>query len=54
MAVAVTMAGGYAENLEDVVDIHFQSIVQAATYVATGSFISFPTAGKEDSGHAQA
>ena len=54
MAVAVTMAGGYAENLEDMVEIHFQSIVQAAIYAAAGSFIFFPTAGKEDSGHAQA
>jgi acetoin utilization deacetylase AcuC-like enzyme len=30
MAVAVTMAGGYAWNVEEVVDIHFQTIIQAA------------------------
>jgi acetoin utilization deacetylase AcuC-like enzyme len=29
--VAVTMAGGYARNVEDTVDIHFQSIERAAT-----------------------
>ncbi len=28
--VAVTMAGGYSENVEDIVDIHFQSIGLAA------------------------
>jgi acetoin utilization deacetylase AcuC-like enzyme len=28
--VAVTMAGGYSENVEDIVDIHFQSIGRAA------------------------
>jgi acetoin utilization deacetylase AcuC-like enzyme len=37
MVVAVTMAGGYAERLEDVVDIHFQSVVQAAAYAAAYS-----------------
>ncbi len=37
MAVAVTMAGGYAEKLDDVVDIHFQSVVQAAAYAAAYS-----------------
>jgi acetoin utilization deacetylase AcuC-like enzyme len=29
--VAVTMAGGYAREVEDTVDIHFQSIERAAT-----------------------
>jgi acetoin utilization deacetylase AcuC-like enzyme len=29
--VAVTMAGGYARNVEDTVDIHFRSIERAAT-----------------------
>jgi acetoin utilization deacetylase AcuC-like enzyme len=29
--VAVTMAGGYASNVEDTVDIHFRSIERAAT-----------------------
>src|SRR5829696_4636349 len=29
--VAVTMAGGYAREVEDTVEIHFQSIVRAAT-----------------------
>jgi acetoin utilization deacetylase AcuC-like enzyme len=29
--VAVTMAGGYAREVEDTVDIHFQSIARAAT-----------------------
>jgi acetoin utilization deacetylase AcuC-like enzyme len=36
--VAVTMAGGYARNVEDTVDVHFQSIKRAAllgTSVAT-------------------
>ena len=28
--VAVTMAGGYASDVEDTVDIHFQSIERAA------------------------
>ena len=28
--VAVTMAGGYARNVEDTVDVHFQSIKRAA------------------------
>jgi acetoin utilization deacetylase AcuC-like enzyme len=37
MAVAVTMAGGYAEKLDDGVDIHFQSVVQAAAYAAAHS-----------------
>ena len=37
IVVAVTMAGGYAERLEDVVDIHFQSVVQAAAYAAAYS-----------------
>ena len=31
--IAMTMAGGYAHNLEDVVDIHFQSIIQAKEWV---------------------
>ncbi len=30
--LAMTMAGGYAQHLEDVVDIHFQSIAQAAAF----------------------
>jgi acetoin utilization deacetylase AcuC-like enzyme len=30
LPVAVTMAGGYARNVEDTVDIHFQSIEMAA------------------------
>ncbi|MDP8949288.1 MAG: hypothetical protein M3N00_03460, partial [Actinomycetota bacterium] len=29
--VAVTMAGGYAREVEDTVDIHFRSIERAAT-----------------------
>lgn len=29
-AVAVTMAGGYARRLDDVVDIHFQTVYEAA------------------------
>ena len=28
--VAITMAGGYARNLEDIVDIHFQTVREAA------------------------
>jgi acetoin utilization deacetylase AcuC-like enzyme len=33
--VAVTMAGGYARNVEDTVDVHFQSIKHAADLQAT-------------------
>ena len=28
--VAVTMAGGYAKNVEDTVDLHFQTVQRAA------------------------
>ena len=45
MAVAVTMAGGYAERLEDGVDIHFQTVAQAAAYAAVHSL---PTAGRKN------
>ncbi|MFO1428829.1 MAG: histone deacetylase [Candidatus Competibacteraceae bacterium] len=43
IAVAVTMAGGYAERLEEGVDIHFQTVVQAAAYAAAHPL---PTAGR--------
>jgi acetoin utilization deacetylase AcuC-like enzyme len=33
--VAVTMAGGYARNVEDTVDVHFQSIKRAADLLRT-------------------
>ena len=33
--VAVTMAGGYARNVEDTVDVHFQSIKRAASMLGT-------------------
>lgn len=33
MPVAVTMAGGYADPIEDTVDIHFHSVVQAAEWI---------------------
>jgi acetoin utilization deacetylase AcuC-like enzyme len=33
--VAVTMAGGYARNVEDTVDVHFQSIKRAASLLET-------------------
>ena len=33
--VAVTMAGGYARNVEDTVDVHFQSIKRAAGLLGT-------------------
>jgi len=33
--VAVTMAGGYARNVEDTVDVHFQSITRAASLLET-------------------
>jgi hypothetical protein len=33
--VAVTMAGGYARNVEDTVDVHFQSIKRAADLLDT-------------------
>ena len=29
--VAITMAGGYAPNIEDTVDVHFRTISHAAT-----------------------
>ena len=31
LPIAVTMAGGYAEEVTDTVDIHFQTVVEAAT-----------------------
>ena len=33
--VAVSMAGGYARNVEDTVDVHFQSIKRAASLLGT-------------------
>jgi acetoin utilization deacetylase AcuC-like enzyme len=33
--VAVTMAGGYARNVDDTVDVHFQSIKRAADLLRT-------------------
>ena len=36
--VAVVMAGGYAENVHDIVDIHFETLRQAA--VAAGSSVT--------------
>jgi len=36
--VAVTMAGGYARNVEDTVDVHFQSVKRAADLLETGIF----------------
>src|ERR671920_2116946 len=33
--VAITMAGGYARNVEDTVDVHFQSIRRAADLLGT-------------------
>jgi acetoin utilization deacetylase AcuC-like enzyme len=35
LPVAVTMAGGYARDVEDTVDIHFQSIERAARLLGT-------------------
>jgi acetoin utilization deacetylase AcuC-like enzyme len=35
--VAVTMAGGYARNVEDTVDVHFQSIKRAASLLETSA-----------------
>jgi hypothetical protein len=32
LPVAVTMAGGYAPNIEDTVDIHFQTVCIAAEF----------------------
>jgi acetoin utilization deacetylase AcuC-like enzyme len=40
--LAVTMAGGYARNVEDTVDVHFQSIKRAAGLLGT----SVPTDGR--------
>jgi acetoin utilization deacetylase AcuC-like enzyme len=34
--VAVTMAGGYSRDVEDTVDVHFQSIKRAADLLGTG------------------
>jgi hypothetical protein len=34
--VAVTMAGGYARDVEDTVDVHFHSIKRAADLLETG------------------
>jgi len=33
--VAVAMAGGYAENVEDIVDIHLQTVAEAARWCET-------------------
>lgn len=41
--VAITMAGGYARNIEDSVDIHFQTVRAAAMVIKSG------TAGLNDS-----
>lgn len=35
LPVAVTMAGGYCPNVEDIVDIHFSTVCCAADYVAS-------------------
>jgi hypothetical protein len=32
LPVAVTMAGGYAPNIEDTVEIHFQTVCIAAEF----------------------
>lgn len=40
--VAVTMAGGYARNVEDTVDVHLQSVKRAADLLGT----SIPTEGR--------
>jgi acetoin utilization deacetylase AcuC-like enzyme len=32
LPVAVAMAGGYAEEVEDTVDIHYQTVVEAVAY----------------------
>ena len=36
MAVAVTMAGGYAEEVEDTVDIHLETVRQASLFAQGG------------------
>jgi acetoin utilization deacetylase AcuC-like enzyme len=38
--VAVTMAGGYAPAVEDIVDIHFQTVQEAARRAGSGRVIS--------------
>ena len=40
IAVAVTMAGGYARRVEDTVDIHFQSVNRAATLLEEQSDVA--------------
>ncbi len=35
--VAITMAGGYAHNVADTVDIHFQTVRAAATMIRSGT-----------------
>jgi acetoin utilization deacetylase AcuC-like enzyme len=37
LPVAVTMAGGYARDVEDTVDVHFQSIKRAADMLGTSA-----------------
>ena len=32
LPLAVSMAGGYAQDVEDIVDIHFATVVQAAEH----------------------
>src|SRR4029450_905763 len=41
--VAVTMAGGYASEVEDTVDVHFQSIRMAADLLESATGISKDT-----------
>jgi acetoin utilization deacetylase AcuC-like enzyme len=40
LAVAVTMAGGYAHRIEDTVDIHFTTVSTAARYWRTATSIA--------------
>ncbi len=37
LPVALTMGGGYAPDVQDTVDIHFQSVTRAAAYAEHGS-----------------
>ncbi len=39
LPVAVSMAGGYAEDVEDIVDIHFATVATAAALQAGGAWV---------------
>jgi acetoin utilization deacetylase AcuC-like enzyme len=43
MPVAITMGGGYAYDVHDIVDIHFQSVERATAHAKRRPFLRVPT-----------